>query len=108
MRGRARLRVGGVQIVVLVDEQPADAAERFGLFEELAFQIEELQADVAAIGDEEPAARVDREAVRRAELAGPGPELAPRLDELSVLRELRDPRDGVGRGVRVLAAVAFG
>ena len=46
--------------------------------------------------------------MRRTEFAGRGAELAPRLDEFAVLRELRDSCDGVRRGVRVLPAVSFG
>ena len=107
MRGHARLRVGGVEGVVFGDVEPADPAEVFGLGQELPVLIEDLQPHVAAVGDEQAAARIEREAVRRLELAGRGPELAPRLDELAVLRDLRDARDGVGRGVRVLAAVSL-
>src|SRR5256885_1952142 len=93
MRRRARLRVGGVEAIVLVDEQSADAAEILRLGEELAVEIEELEPDVAAIGDEEPAARVDGEAVRRAELAGSRAELSPALDEFAVPGALPNARD---------------
>ena len=67
------------------------------LGEELAVLVEDLDAVVAAIGDEQPAPRIERERVRLLNSPGPGAELAPALDELAVLRELRDPRDRVGR-----------
>src|SRR5207249_10396707 len=86
----------------------AQAAERLRLLQELPVLIEDLQPHVAAIGDEQTTPRIEREAVRRTEFAGRGAELAPRLDEFAVLRELRDSCDGVRRGVRVLPAVSFG
>ena len=87
---------------------PLTPAELLPLPEELAVLIEDLEPHVAAVGDEETAARIEGETVRRAELAGRGAELAPRLDELSVFRELVDPRHGARRRVRILAAMALG
>jgi hypothetical protein len=71
----------------------ARASELLPLIEERAILIEDLDAAVAAIGDEDASARID------AMLCGvsnsPGPTaLAPRLDERSVLREFHDAVDG--------------
>src|SRR5207237_10308688 len=52
--------------------------------------IEDLQAVVAAIGHPQAALRVERERMRRAELAVAHADGAPRLDELAVRRELAD------------------
>jgi hypothetical protein len=65
---------------------------KFPLGQEPSFLIEDLDAVVFAIGDEESAARIDRQPVRRLELAGRGSPLAPRLHEPAVLRELQDAR----------------
>ena len=96
-----RLRVGGVEHVVPVDEDSARPAELLPLVQELAVLIEDLNAVVAAVGDEQAAGGVHRERVRRVELARPRTLPAPGLDERAVLRKLHDA--GVG-----VAAVAVG
>jgi len=52
----ARLRVDRIEHVVPIDEQPADAAELLVLREERAFLIEDLDAVIRAVRDEEAAA----------------------------------------------------
>ena len=73
MRGGARLRIGAVEHVVLVDEDAAQAAELLPLLEELAVLVEDLEPDVAAVGDEEPSA-ANRWRGRAAMRNSPGPE----------------------------------
>src|SRR5262245_4335033 len=58
-----RFGVGDVDRVVLGDEYAARPAELPPLVEKAAVLIEDLDAVVLAIGDEQPAARVDRDAV---------------------------------------------
>ena len=51
-----RLRVDRVERVVAIDVEAADAAELIPGVEVLAVLVEDLDAAVAAIGDEQPAA----------------------------------------------------
>src|SRR5262249_37145669 len=97
----SRLRVGDIDLVVLVDPDTARPAELFPLGEELAVLVEDLEAAVGAVGDEQTAGGIECEPVRHIEFAGSGAFLAPRLDELAVGGELDDA--GVG-----LVAVAVG
>src|SRR5712671_1990075 len=87
--------VGHVENVVLVDEEAARTAELLPLQEILSVLVEDLNAVVGTVGNEEPAGRIQREAMRRVELAGPGALLAPLLDVLAVLGELHDAVVGV-------------
>src|SRR6266849_2898207 len=96
-----RLRVGDVENVVLVDPDAARPAELLPLGEELAVLVEDLEAAVGAVGDEQTAGGIEREPMRHIEFAGCGAFLAPRLDELAVSGELDDA--GIG-----LVAVAVG
>src|SRR5258706_6312564 len=89
-----RLRVGDVDAVVLVDPDPARPAELLPLGEELAVLVEDLEAAVGAVGDEQASGRIEREPVRHVELARSLAFLAPRLDELAITGELDDA--GVG------------
>src|SRR6185503_3041090 len=73
-----------------IDVDAAWTSELFPLIDELPILIEYLDAAVAAVRDENAAARVDRDAVRRIEFTWSRSTLAPRLDELAVLRELHD------------------
>src|SRR5215471_19657010 len=86
----ARLRVGDIDHVILVDEHAARAAELLPLGDELAVLVEDLQAVVLAVGDEESACLIHGEAVRRLELAGGGALAAPGGDELALFGELHD------------------
>src|SRR5262245_14415020 len=65
----ARLGVGHVDSVVLGDEDAARPPELTPLAEELPLLVEDLNAVVLAITDEQPAARVHRNGVRLTELA---------------------------------------
>ena len=60
--------------------------------------VEHLHAGVAAVGDVDVALRVDRDRVRRAELARLGAARADRLDEPAVLVVLDDARVDVAVG----------
>ena len=53
-----------IQRVVLVDPDAARAAELRPLIEEASVLVENLNATVASIGDEEPPLRIDGEAMR--------------------------------------------
>src|SRR6185295_13021441 len=86
-RGR-RLGIGRVEHVVLVDVDAARPAELPPLLEELAVLIEDLNAAVAAIADEQTSARIERERVRHVELPRARAGRAELLDELAVLVEL--------------------
>ena len=72
--------------------EAARLAELLPFGEELAVLVEDLQPVVLAVGDEEPALRVERQRVGRRELARPGALPAPRLDELAVGGKLDDAR----------------
>ena len=63
--------IGDVDTVVLRDRDAARPPELPPLLEKLAALIEDLDAIVLAVADEQPAARVDRDGVRLADLAGP-------------------------------------
>src|SRR6266571_3993334 len=92
---RIRLVIGHVNRVVPVDEDPARPAELLPLFEEIPFLVEDLDAAVAAVADEQPSPGIQGDGVRRVELAGGGPFLAPGLDEFPVRREFHDARVGI-------------
>src|SRR5262249_12986297 len=85
-----RLGIGHVNGVIFVDEHAARTAELFPLINELAILIEDLDAAVCPVGDEEPSAGIHRDAVRRVHLARGGSLLTPRLDEFPVLREFHN------------------
>ena len=53
------LGIGAVEHVVLVDVDAAQTAELLPLLEELPVLVEDLQAVVGAVGDEQPALRVE-------------------------------------------------
>src|SRR6266446_780308 len=89
-----RLRIGDVDGVVLVDPDPARPAELLPLGEELAVLVEDLEAAIGAVGDEQAPGRIESEPVRHVEFARALAFLAPRLDELAVTGELDDA--GVG------------
>ena len=55
--------------VVPVDVDAARPAELLPLIEELAVLVEDLDAVVLAVADEQPPLRIDRERVRHVELA---------------------------------------
>jgi len=65
------------------------------LVDELSILIEDLDAVVTAIGDEQPSFGIESETMRTVELARSRSLLPPGLDEFPVLGELDDPRVGV-------------
>src|SRR5205807_6436463 len=67
-------------------------AERIARLQVLPVLIEYFDAMVAAVGHPQPAARVERQRVRRAELAVLDADAAPRFDEFPVGGELADAR----------------
>src|SRR5215813_2336922 len=90
-----RLGIRHVNGVVAIDEDPARPAELLPLRDEIAILVEDLNAVVAAVADEEPPLRIDCDRMRRVELPGTRAFPAPRLDEFSILREFHDARVGV-------------
>src|SRR5262244_2679247 len=89
---RVRLVIGDVKDVVAVNVDSARPAELLLLSDEFAVRVENLDAIVTAVADENPALRIYSNGVRRIELAGGRAFPAPRLDEFPVLRELHDAR----------------
>src|SRR5690606_40161954 len=83
---RVGLGVRDVEHVVRVDEHAAGPAELRPARDVVAVLVEDLDAVVGTVCDEQPALRVHGEAVRVAELAGAFAGLAPLLQELPVLR----------------------
>ncbi len=90
-----RLVVGDVQDIVAVDEKAARAAELLPFFEEVAVLVEDLDAAVGAVADEQPSFGIHGEGVGLVEFAGGGAFLPPGLDERPVLREFHDARIGI-------------
>src|SRR5213594_2963874 len=84
------LGVGNVDRVVPGDEDAARAAELPPLVEELAVLIEDLDAVVLAIADEQTSPRVHRDRVRLAHFTAARAFLPPLLDVLPILVEADD------------------
>src|SRR5258707_10975427 len=82
---RPRLGVGDEDRVVLRDENAARAPELPPFVEERAVLVEDLDAVVLAVADEQAPARVHGDGVRFAELAAPRSFAAPLADERAVL-----------------------
>src|SRR6266478_2115868 len=111
----ARLGVDHVDRVA-PDEEAAGTAEHIARLKVRSVLIEDLDAVVAAIGHPQAASPVERQRVRRAELAVTHADSTPRLDELPVGRELADARRGAAldalcdrvRGDHALCFVSIG
>src|SRR6266403_2444237 len=108
---RARLRVDHVDRVA-PDEEATGTAEHIARVKIRSVLIKDLDAVVAAIGHPQAASPVERQRVRRAELAVTHANSTPRLDELPVGRELADARrcaalDALRDGVRGDHALCF-
>src|SRR3984893_3427034 len=87
----ARFGISDIHSVGLpVDVDSARSAELEPLGDERSVLVENLDAVVLTIANEEPAARIERQRVRDVEFPGAHPFLAPRLDELSGFVELHD------------------
>jgi hypothetical protein len=72
----------------------------FPFAEVLSILIEDLDAHVTAVGDKESSLGVQGEVVRSSEFSRPRSEFVEGLDELAVLGEPGDARDG--RALRIL------
>src|SRR5262249_32619685 len=81
-----------VNRVVVADEDTARASELLPGIDVIAILIEDLDAIVSSVADEDSAPRVHGDAMRVLQSTGGGSELPPRLDERPVLRELHDSR----------------
>src|SRR5258707_15216738 len=111
----ARLGVDHVERVA-PDEEATGTAEHIARLKVRSVLIEDLDAVVAAIGHPQAASPVERQRVRRAELAVTHPDSPPRLAELPVGRELADARRGAAldalcdrvRGDHALCFVSIG
>src|SRR5262245_60509340 len=55
----------------------------------MSILVEDLDPIVSPIANKKPSARIHSQRVGRVELAGGGPLLSPRLDELAILREFQ-------------------
>src|SRR5262249_86454 len=93
---RGRFRIAALDHVVLVDGHVARPPELLPFGNEFAVRLENLDAVVGAIGDIDAPHRIEGDAVRRIEFAQPLAVLAPRGDELPVLREFDDAVIGPG------------
>src|SRR2546426_2483063 len=82
--------VAQVEVVVLVDKQSARPAELLPFFEKFSVLVEDLDPIVAPIANKQPAAGIHGQGVRRIELAWGVALLAPRFNELAILRELQN------------------
>src|SRR6476660_1931152 len=82
------LGIGHVDDIVFVDEDRARSAELFPLGEEFAVLIENLDADIDSVGDENPPAGIECDAVRFIELARAGSLLSPCLNQFTIGVEL--------------------
>src|SRR5216684_3588803 len=82
-----RVGVAAIDVAGVVDRDGFEAVDLDGLQDEghdLSVLVEDLNAVVGTVGDEQPAGRIHRQAMRRVELTGPGAFLAPLLDVLAV------------------------
>src|ERR1039458_474811 len=93
--------IGDIEDVAVADVETAGAAELSPLIEEFAVLVEDLDAVVGAVADEEAAGGIESQAVGSIELAGGRALLAPGLDERTVFGKLHHA--GVG-----VAAVSVG
>src|SRR5262249_9036721 len=91
-----RFGVGRVNNVILIDGQPAGATEVVVFSDEFAILRQDLDAMVVAIGDDQPAFRIEFERVRRPKLSWPGSRFADGSEELSVFIEYGDSADQIG------------
>src|SRR4051812_33676285 len=79
-RDAVRLGIGDVDHAV-ADRDAARAAELLPLGDESAVEVEDLDAVVAAVGDEEAPLRIERDVVRRPKFHRTRAEPAERADE---------------------------
>src|SRR6185369_7189879 len=86
-----RLGVGDVDDVVPVDIDAARPAELAPDIQQLAVLVEDRDAVVPAVADEQPPAAVQGDGVRHLELSRCAAARTPLLDELATGVELDDP-----------------
>src|SRR5262245_63167332 len=91
----ARLGIGRVENVVAVDVEAARSAELPPFGEKFSILVEDLDAVVRAVSDEQLPARIHGESMGHVELALSLARFAPGLDEFSVLGELHDALIGI-------------
>src|ERR1019366_2191419 len=87
---RVRICVGDIDVVLLVDVNPARPAELLRLPDKGALLVEDLNSSALAVSDEHPPLGINRDGVQATELARASPFLSPRLDELPILGKLHD------------------
>src|SRR5215470_16496573 len=97
----SRFGIHAIENVVLVDEEAARAPKLFPLGDEVAVLIEDFDAVVAAVGDEQAAGRIHRQRMRQRKLPRAAAALAPCGDELAFFGELHD--SGIGRTAMAVA-----
>src|SRR5688572_2715507 len=94
---RSGLRIRNINHVVLVDRDAARPAELMPLGDELAVLIENLNAIVRAIANEQASLRIHRQRMRLIELDRACSLLAKLLQEFAGFVEHQNPRVGSGR-----------
>src|SRR5262245_10823035 len=108
VRGDAvRFGVGYIHEAV-AQGNAARASELLPLCDEGSLLVEDLNAVVAAVGDEEATLRVQGDVVRGLELDRAGAKPPERADEFAILREARDAPDSPCGRVGLLARMPFG
>src|SRR5690242_538788 len=95
LRHRFGFGIGDIDDVILVDVDSARAAELRPLIEQFAVLVENLDAVVLPVADEQPPLRIHRDRVGNVELAARGALFAPGLDELPLLGEFHDTRGAI-------------
>src|SRR5215470_15465143 len=78
-----RLRIGHIDHVFRVDENPARAAVLSPFFEKVPILIKDLNPPIGAVAYEQPPLGVESKRMRSIELTGAGAFLSPSFDELS-------------------------
>src|SRR3990172_2846430 len=87
---RVRIAIGHIHSVLRVDEKAARLPKLFPFLQEFSVLIENLDAIVTAVGDEQPSRGIHGDAMRHVELPGTRSFLPPRFDESPVFRKLQD------------------
>src|ERR1035438_4684321 len=89
--GAERFRIRNIHGVVFPDIDSTGPPPLHPCVEVSPVLVEDLDSIVGPVAHKEPAARIDRDRVRREELARTIALFAPGLDKLAVLRKLGDP-----------------
>src|ERR1039458_7539875 len=91
----ARFGIGDIEDVALADVEAAGAAELSPLIEEFAVLVENLDAVIGAVADEQGPGGIESQAVGSIELAGSRAFLAPGFEERAVFGKLHHAGVGV-------------